>query len=122
MAELHRRVVGCHGGDLVAPELAHIQHVGLVHAAKPPAPGHGQLERHLGDAVDLVVEVGHGVEGPHPALSLHPPLRGAEVNAAGKLTHHQQVNRFDHLPFEGGGVDQGWDDLHRPQVGEQAQR
>jgi hypothetical protein len=132
--QLHRRVVDIHVAEVharvaggmeclhsVAPELAHIEHIGLVHAAELAAPLLGLLEAHLGDPVDLVVAVGHGVEGALTGVGLQPALGGAEIHAAGELAHHQQIHPLDHLTLEGGGLDQRRDDLHRPQVGEQAQ-
>ena len=131
--QLHRGVVHVHvaegnigvvGGDRldpVAPELAHIQHIGLVDRAEPAAALEGQIEAHPGDAIDLEVAVGHRVERPHVAIGLHPALGGSEVHAAGELAHHQQIHPLNHLGFEAAGAGQGGDDLHRPQIGKQTQ-
>ena len=54
------------------------------------------------------------------AIGLHPPLGGAEVNAAGELPHHHQVNALDDLALEAAGIDKGRNDFDRSQVGEQA--
>ena len=109
------------GLNPIAPELADIEHVGLVHRAEPAAAAAGQVEAHPGDAIDLPVEVGHGVEGPHGPIGLHPPLGGTEVHAAGELAHHQQIDPLDHLRPQAAGADQGRNDLDGPQVGEQSQ-
>ena len=108
------------GLNAITPELAHIEHVGLVHGAEAAPPLDCKIKAHLGDPIDFVVRVGHGVEGAHMAIGLHPALGGAEVNAAGELPHHHQVNPLDHLALEAAGIDQGRNDFDRPQVGEEA--
>ena len=108
------------GLNAVTPQLAYIEHVGLVDRAEPAAAVNGQVEAHLGDPINFVVRVGHGVEGTHMAIGLHPSLGGAEVNAAGELPHHHQVNPLDHLALEAAGIDQGRNDFYWSQVGEEA--
>ena len=119
MAHLHSAVAGRHGINTVPPELAHIEHIRLVHRAEPAPPLLGDLKGHLRDPIHLRGGVGHCVETALVSLGLDASLGLTEVNPPGKFPHHHQVHLLDHLTLEAAGVDEGRNNLHRPQIGEQ---
>ena len=88
----------------VAPQLTDIQHIGLVDGTDPAPPLGRQGEGHPGDAIDLVIEIGHRVEGPHPPLGLDTALRQSEIDATNQLAHHHQINAADYLRPQAAGA------------------
>ena len=119
VADLHIAVGGGHRIHPVPPQLAHIQHVGLVHGAEVAATFPGQVEGHLGNAIHLAGGVGHRVEATLFSVGLDPSLGLPEVDPAGEFPHHHQVHTLDHLRTQAAGTDERRNDLHRAQVGEQ---
>ncbi|MPM77111.1 hypothetical protein SDC9_124111 [bioreactor metagenome] len=91
-----------------APQAGGFEHVCLVDAGDLFAAQTGQLKGPAADALDFLFGIGHQVGGLFsPVLGLIAiPL--AEVDAAGKLAHHHQVDAlFSGLLFQGAGVDEG---------------
>ena len=119
MTHLHSAVAGRHGIHAVPPELAHIENIRLVHRAEPAPPLLGDLKGHLGNPIHLRSGVGHGVETALVCLGLDASLGLTEVDPAGEFTHNHQVHPLDHLRFEAAGIDEGRNNLHRPEIGEQ---
>ena len=99
MDKLYVRVLGRCLTDDPAPKPGRIQHVGFVHRrdAAPALPG--QPERHMGDAVDLMLAIGHHVRR---GLFAVPGLCGMapEIDSADQFPHHEEVNALggDILP------------------------
>ena len=126
---VHQNILILHIGVLLrqavhdgAPQAAGLQHVGLVHAGHLPTAQAGQLKGAAADALDLQLGVGHPVGGLlSPVLGLITfPL--AEVDAAGELPDHHQVDPFfGCLLFQGAGVRHGWAQDGGAQIGIQAQ-
>ena len=103
-----------------APEAAGVQHVGLVHAAELLAALSGRLEADAADALDLVLCVGHGVDGLLFAVFEGVGLMRAEVYAADELPHDEKVDALGHdLWLQGAGRGQLGPDLGRAVVGVQ---
>ena len=109
------------GHDL-APQLRGLEHVGLVHRGHAPSPPARGVEGHPGDPLDLRCGIDQGVDAAFgPVRPGRHPLGLPEVDAAGQFPDHHQVGPFHHLGLESGSLRQGREQLHRPQVGEQAQ-
>ena len=115
--ELHRRVVHVHVAELhvlvllahalrhLAPQLAHLEDVGLVHRAHAAGPSARGFERGPADALDLGLGVDERVDSPALAAlhGLDAP-RGAEVDAPGELAHDEDIEAGHHVGAQGGRV------------------
>mmetsp|Transcript_635 Transcript_635/g.1345 ORF Transcript_635/g.1345 Transcript_635/m.1345 type:complete len:399 (-) Transcript_635:85-1281(-) len=132
--ELHGGVVHVHVAQLdlgvlgvlldhhVPPQLAHVEHVGLVHAAHLVSALGRDVEGHLGDPPHLALLVAHVVE-PEPLPVLGGDALGLpEVDVARQLAHDHDVHPRHHLGLEGGRVDELRQHRRRTQVREQAER
>ena len=104
-----------------SPQAGGVQHVGLVHAGDLLVALHGHVEGHLGNAADLTLGVHLHVVG----CGTHIGLLGAalaEVDAAGELTDHHDVQAAgEDLSLQGRGVGQLLEDDGGTDVGKQAQ-
>ena len=79
------------------------------------------LKADAADALDLVLGVGHGVDGLLLAVFQRVGLVIAEVHAADQLTHDDEVDALRHdLRLQGAGRGQLGPDLGRAVVGVQA--
>ena len=104
-----------------APQAAGVQNVGLVHTAELFAAFLGGLEADAANALDLVLRVGHGVDGLLFAVLEGVGLVLAEVHAADQLPHNDEVNALCHdLRLQGAGRGQLGPDLGGAVVGVQA--
>ena len=102
-----------------APQAAGVQHVGLVDAGKFFAALARGLEADAADALDLVLGVGHDVDGDFFAV-LFKGLVLAKIDAADQLAHDDKVDAFgDDLVLERAGGRQLRPDLGRAAVGVQ---
>ncbi len=70
-----------------------LEHVGLVHAHQLSAAAQRRFERYARDALDFVLGVALRVER-HPALRSLLHALFSEVDAAGQLADHQDVESF----------------------------
>ena len=110
------------GGDHLVPQDARLHDVALLHRGHLVAPGARQLEGDARDALDLVGVVDLGVDGALLAVAeIDDLLRLAEIDAAGKLAHDQDVEPLDQLALQRRGVGERRIDDRRPQIGEQRQ-
>jgi len=107
--------------DHLHPELRGLEHVGLVHVRHVLAAPARRLEGHPADAGDLDLVVHHRVARLALAADDAHPARLAEVQAAGQLAHHQQVDAVDDLGAQRRGLDQRREHAGGTQVGVQAQ-
>jgi hypothetical protein len=72
--------------DDLAPELHHLEHVGLVDRAELPAPVARAAEGDMGDTLDLGLRIAHRVEGLALAARVDAvAARLAEVGVSGEL-------------------------------------
>ena len=131
--QLHGSVVHVHvvQGDLrvvlgnlfhhASPQAGGVQNVGLVHAGDLLVPLHGHVKSHLGNAADLTLGVHLHVVGG----GTHVGLLGAalaEVDAAGELTDHHDVQTAgEDLGLQGRGIGQLLEDDGGTDVGKEAQ-
>ena len=121
LAVFHVGVLGLQAVHHTAPQAAGVQHVCLVHAAQLLAALLGGLKADAADALDLVLGVGHGVDGLLLAVFQRVSLVIAEVHAADELTHDDEVDALRHdLRLQGAGRGQLGPDLGRAVVGVQA--
>src|SRR6185369_3155806 len=92
------------GGHDLAPEHRGGEHVRLVDGADLLAALAGGQEGDMGDALDFGHAVAHGVDADPVTPGAVDPLGLREVDAAGKLADHQDVEAAgDHFLFQGGG-------------------
>ena len=117
MRQCHFRIPLSHLFDRVAPELADIQDVRLVHGADTPVAFHRDLESHFGDADDLGFGIDHRVE----PLDAVVAARLAEIDASDQLAYDHQIDPLDDGRLEGRRVDQFVIDGHGPKVREDLQ-
>ena len=121
MLQLDVRVVGLDLLDDRPPQAARFEDVGLVHARQLLSPAARQFEAKLHHAADLVLGVGERVHDL-AAGRRHPLLgRLAEVQAAGQLSHDQQVHVLDQRLAHGRAAGEDRLDGDRPKVRVQAQ-
>ena len=128
-AVVHQHVLVGHVGVFLrqtvhdgAPQAAGLQHVGLVHAGHlfPAQPGH--FKGAAADALDLHFGVSHQVGTLHPPVRRVVAIALAEVDAAGQLPDHHQVDAlFGGLLFQRAGVRQRGTQGGGTQIGVQAQ-
>ena len=118
--QLHFGVLGCELlGDL-APETRGFEDVGLVDYRQVTAAAHGQPERHVQHALDLLPRVGAGVHGP--VAPFVAALRPSEIDAARQFADADEVGAPHHLGLERRAVGQRVEERDGAQVGEQSQR
>ena len=121
MVEPYVRVVGMHLVHHVAPELGHLEHVGLVHRGQAAVALGGEIERHARDAGDLVLVVDVGVVAPTATLVGVHAAWFAEVDAARQLPDDEDVETRDKLRAQRRSVRQGLEQHRRAQVRERLQ-
>ena len=120
LAVLNLGVLGLQAVHDGAPQAAGVQHIGLVHTGQLFAALHGCFKADAADALDLMLGVGHRVDGDLLAVLLNR-LMLAEIDTADQLTHNKEVNALIHDGlFQRGGIGQLRPDLRRPVVGVQA--
>ena len=73
------------------------------------------------DSVDLLLGVGHAVDGPPSASRAPTLLRPPEVKAPGELADDQEVEPLEHLGLERGRIDQLRIARDGAEVGEEAE-
>ena len=121
LAVFHIRVFGLQAVHHASPQAAGVQNVCLVHAAQLFAALACGLEADAADALDLVLRVGHGVDGLLLAAGEGVGLVIAKVYAADQLTHDDEIDALCHdLGLQGAGRSQLGPDLGRAVVGVQA--
>ena len=127
--KLHVGVLGVvHAVHHLAPHAGGLQHVALVHARHLVAALAGGLKGLARDALHLVLAILHHVVGALTGRAIGTGARfvvkalaTAKVHATGELAHEHHVHALDDLGTQGGGTGQGIVDLHRAQVGVEAQ-
>ena len=103
-----------------APQAAGVQHIGLVHTGQLFAALHGCFKADAADALDLMLGVGHRVDGQLFAVLLDR-LMLAEIDAADQFAHNKEVNALIHDGlFQRRGIGQLGPDFSRAVVGVQA--
>ena len=128
-AVVHQHILVLHVGILLrqpvhdgAPQAGGFQHIGLVHTGHLLAAEAGQLKGPAADALNLLLGIGHPVDALHAPVRGVVPLPLAEVDAAGQLPHHHQVNALLRgLPFQRTGVRHSGAQGGGAQIGIQAQ-
>jgi hypothetical protein len=122
VAQLHVGVVAVHFHDHFPPQAGGFQHVAFFHGADLVAALAGRFKAHPGNAADFFLSIDHGVEARAQAVARFYAARFAEVDVAGKLAHHHQVQAFGgDVGAEQAGPGQLGQQQGRAQVGEQAQ-
>ena len=101
----------------ITPQARGLQHVGLVHRGDLAAAGLRQPERGAHDALDLAHAVAAQVAGAIGSAGLL-----TEIDAAGQLTHDDEVHAFQQFGLDRRGAERGRVRAHRAQVGVQPQR
>ena len=121
LAVFHIRVFGLQAVHHASPQAAGVQNVCLVHAAQLFAALACGLKADAADALDLVLRVGHGVDGLLLAAGEGVGLVIAKVYAADQLTHDDEIDALCHdLRLQGAGRSQLGPDLRGAVVGVQA--
>ena len=92
----------------------------LVDYRQVTAAAHGQPERHVQHALDLLPRVGAGVHGP--VAPFVAALRPSEIDAARQFADADEVGAPHHLGLERRAVGQRVEERDGAQVGEQSQR
>ena len=121
MAQLDVRIVLRHADDDPPPELRGLEHVGLVHGHDLLAALARGFEGDFGDADDLRRGIDLGVDAALAALVGLDPARRAEVDPAGQLADHHDVETVDDLGLERRGVGQHREEHGGAEVGERAE-
>ena len=104
-----------------APEAAGIQYIGLIHAAELLIALLGRLKADAADPLDLMLGVGHRIDGLLLAICQRLGLVLAEVHAADQLPDNEEVDALCHdLRLEGAGGSQLGPDLGGAEVGVKA--
>ena len=104
LAVLHFRVLSLQAVHDRAPEAAGVQHIGFVHTAELLIALLGRLKADAADPLDLVLGVGHRIDGLLLAICQRLGLVLAEVHAADQLPDNEEVDALCHdLRLEGAG-------------------
>ena len=119
MLELHvLELALVHLRHHLVPQHAGLHDVALFHRGDLVAPLARKLEGDARDALDLVGVVDLGVDRALLAVAeIGDGLRLAEINAAGQLAQDHDVEPFDQLALERGGIRQRRIGHGRAQVG-----
>src|SRR5207247_6735500 len=94
------RKLASHACDGLAPQLRHLEDVGLVYGGEHPPAAAGRLEPHARYALDLRDRIPERVHRHDRVL----PARLAVVQSAGELPHDEQVDAVQAVGAEGGAT------------------
>ena len=109
-------VTGGHCRHHLSPQPGRLERVRFVDRAQPAPARPRQLEGLARHALHLRRRVAHGIHRRLAPGRLVAPLRLAEIEPAGQLPHHHQVDALDPVRLHARGLDQCGLDPDRAQI------
>mmetsp|Transcript_37851 Transcript_37851/g.45717 ORF Transcript_37851/g.45717 Transcript_37851/m.45717 type:complete len:220 (-) Transcript_37851:438-1097(-) len=103
------------------PKLTHIQHVGLIDAHEFSLAFGCHISRHTCDTFDFILVINHVVVSyTFSSFGIGINTLGfSKINISGEFADYHDIDSFNHLAFECGGVDKLRDYFCRAKVGKQ---